>query len=100
MSISLQIGIWWHLPPYRLSTDREVVAPGRVGQFDVVGERRLVLEQHESFIGNQHDLPIGTVQPDSPEGIPSLPGHPSQDCRDLVCLTLAHARASVGYAEG
>src|SRR4051794_14024055 len=29
MSISLLIGIWWHLPPYRLSTDREVVAPGQ-----------------------------------------------------------------------
>src|SRR4051812_31289271 len=30
MSNSLLIGIWWHLPPYRLSTDREVVAPGPV----------------------------------------------------------------------
>src|SRR4051794_30256497 len=30
MSISLLIGIWWHLPPYRLSTDREVVALGPV----------------------------------------------------------------------
>ena len=37
MSISLLIGIWWHLPPYRLSTDRKVVALGPEGRDGALG---------------------------------------------------------------
>src|SRR4051794_3192246 len=53
MSISLLIGIWGHLPPYCLSTDREVVALGPY--YDAEHDRKLW------FLTNNFTLPALTI---------------------------------------